>query len=56
MVQVHGIFAPSVPLMFEEPDRQPFRVLEDPVTPLSGSGVHIIWDTRYIVRYKLATS
>jgi hypothetical protein len=55
MVQVHGVFAQSVPLMFEELERQPFRVLEDAVTLLAGSGVHIIWDPRYIVRYKSTT-
>jgi hypothetical protein len=55
MVQVHGVFAQSMPLMFLEPERQPFRVLEDAVTPISGSGVHVIWDTRYIVRYNVGT-
>jgi hypothetical protein len=52
MVQIHGVFAKSVPLMFKEVDRQPFVVLEDAVTPLTGSGVHVKWDTRYVVRYK----
>jgi hypothetical protein len=53
MVQIHGIFATSVPLMFLEPERQPFRVLEDAVAPVAGSSVHVIWDTRYVVRYKV---
>jgi hypothetical protein len=53
MVQIHGVFATSVPLMFFEPERQPFWVLEDAVAPVAGSGVHVIWDTRYVVRYKV---
>lgn len=53
MVQIHGVFATSVPLMFLEPERQPFQVLEDAVTPVAGSGIHVLWDTRYVVRYKV---
>jgi hypothetical protein len=56
MVQVHGVFVHSVPLMVLELDRQPFHVLDDAVTPTSGFGVHMIWETRYVVRYNAASA
>jgi hypothetical protein len=50
-VQIHGVFKDSVPLMFLKPNRQPFHILEDAITPASGSANHILWDIRYMVRY-----
>jgi hypothetical protein len=50
MVQVHGTFRESVPLMFCELERQPFRVIDEAIVPTSGSGVYVKWDTRYLIR------
>jgi hypothetical protein len=52
MVQIHGVLVDSVHFMFLEVDRQPFSILEEAVTLVSISGVHIMWDTRYVVWYK----
>jgi hypothetical protein len=51
MVQVHGTFTTSVPLMFAEAGRQPLKKLDDVVTAVTGSNIYVKWDTRYLVRY-----
>jgi hypothetical protein len=50
MVQIHGAFKKSVPLMFCKLERQPFRLLDAAIVPTSCSGVYVKWDTRYLIR------
>ena len=50
MVQVHGIYQKSVPIMIPELDCQPYTLIDEVVAPLPGSGLFIKWDTRYLVR------
>jgi hypothetical protein len=52
MVQVHGTFRKSVPLMFCELERQPFQLLDKAIVPSSRSGMYMKWDIRYLVRSK----
>jgi hypothetical protein len=52
MVQVHWTFRESVPLIFCELQRQPFRLLDEAIVPTSGSGVYVKWDTWYLIRTK----
>jgi hypothetical protein len=52
MVQVHGTFVVSVPLMFPELERQPFLLMDEAIVPRTSSGVYVKWETRYLIRTK----
>jgi hypothetical protein len=52
MVQIHGVFQKTLPLMFQELGRQPFLVVDDAVVPTTGSDIYIKWETRYLIRNK----
>jgi hypothetical protein len=50
MVQVHGVFQKSTPLMFPELERQPFLQVDNAVVPFTSSGIYIKWETWYLIR------
>jgi hypothetical protein len=50
-VQVHGTFTKTISFMLSEVENQPFKVLNDVVTLVTGLRLYIKWNTRYLVRY-----
>ena len=50
MVQIHFVYEAAAPLMYFEPDRQPFRTVLEAKVPQCGSGVYVKWATHLLVR------